>query len=355
MPFVNLSRKCRLIASCFGYIPAVFACCCLALSVTAAPRLQRGHEPVIHVLIKQTSSVVTLPLEEYLRGVVPSEIGASAPPEAKAAQAVAARAFAAVALGSRKHAAEGCDVCDTVHCQVYSALDKATTATDAAVSATRGLILMYAGKPMPAYYASNCGGHTEDIGNSWPERANQAAYRGIAHLDGAGKSDLDLTKDADFRKWLASSPDAYCNPQKSEVVGWAGKNFRWTRELTADEATSLVATKKDIGRVLQIRAGTRGESGRLSEVEFVGEKGKLRVSPQLSIRDLFDPMLKSSAFSVETSGPATRPTHFILRGAGSGHGVGMCQTGAMGMANAGKSFREILKHYYPKAILEKFY
>ncbi|MGI8907465.1 MAG: SpoIID/LytB domain-containing protein [Candidatus Sumerlaeaceae bacterium] len=314
-----------------------------------------GTEPDIRVLTNDTSKVVTLPLEEYLRGVVPSEIGTGAPEQAKCAQAVAARSFAAVALNSSKHKADGADVCSTVHCQVYSGLSKATASTDAAVSETRGLVLTYKGKPIPAYYAAHCGGHTEDIRNSWPERSSEKAYHGTARFDGTAEPELDLAREKDFLKWLAGSPASYCNPAKSQVLEWAGRNFRWMRQLTAEEVTSCVAKQKGIGRVLKIRTGERGASGRLKQVVFVGENGELRVGPQIEIRQLFHPMLKSSAFAVETSGPVSRPTHFVLRGAGSGHAVGMCQTGSMGMANAGKSFREILKHYYPTARVAKQY
>jgi SpoIID/LytB domain protein len=99
----------------------------------------------------------------------------------------------------------------------------------------------------------------------------------------------------------------------------------------------------------------RGASGRIMQLTITGEHDSYTTGPELAIRRLFDPPLKSSAFSIETVGAAARPSKFILHGAGSGHGVGMCQTGAMGMANAGKSFREILKHYYPKADLLQLY
>src|SRR5690606_4579299 len=104
-----------------------------------------------------------------------------------------------------------------------------------------------------------------------------------------------------------------------------------------------------------IRPIHRGPSGRISQLEFVGESGREVVGPELTIRRVFKPALRSSAFVVDTRGPEDRPTHFVFSGGGSGHGVGMCQTGAMGMANDGKDFRKILEHYYSTAKLEKLY
>lgn len=296
-----------------------------------------------------------LPLERYLRGVVPSEIGADSPHEALCAQAVAARAAAVLALTDRIYAGTHHDICADVACQAYSGLTKATPASDAAVAATRGLVLMFDGKPLSAYYASNCGGFTEDIRNVWPDRADDRGYWNTARYDGNGTTPLDLSTEKGIRAWIDSSPDVFCNPDKSKVPEWSKRNFRWTREFTADEMTSAVATKRDIGRVTAIRAVKRGPSGRLIEAEFVGEKGVLKVSPELAIRQVVAPPLRSAAFIVETRGGDAKPDAFVIRGAGWGHGVGMCQTGAVGMANMGRKHPEILKHYFSNASLEKLY
>lgn len=296
-----------------------------------------------------------LPLEDYLRGVVPSEIGADSPLEAMCAQAVAARSAAALALTSKIYAGSHHDICSDVACQAFSGVSKCTAVSDCAVTSTRGYVLMFDGRPLSAYYASNCGGYSEDIRNVWPERADDRGYWNAACFDGAGKCAYDLTTEEGVRKWLDDSPDVYCNPSRNNVPKWASKYFRWTREITADELTSRVAAKKDIGRVHDIRPVKRGPSGRLIEAEFVGEKGTWKTSPELAIRQVFDPPLKSSVIVVDAKGPKEKPEAFVIKGAGWGHGVGMCQTGAVSMANKGKDFREILKHYYPNASVEKVY
>lgn len=328
----------------------------LNLSTTATG--WRDHHGPVEVRSSANGSfsvISTLPMEEYLRAVVPAEIGVEAPAQAQRAQAVAARSFAALALVSRLHGDAGYHVCSTVCCQVYAGPSAGTPRTDDAVRATAGEILTFEARPIPAYYAALCGGHTEDIRVPWPDRASERAYHGAGRFDGPVPPSLDLTGEDGFRQFLESRPAAYCNPTEFQVLEWAGRNFRWSRELTAEEVTRSVARRQDIGRVVEIRPGKRGESGRFTEVTFVGENGELTVGPELKIRRLFQPQLRSAAFTVETSGTAERPTHFIIQGAGSGHGVGMCQTGAMGMANAGKSFRQILAHYYPNAAVEKIY
>jgi len=287
--------------------------------------------------------------------VVPSEIGPDSPPEAMCAQAVAARSEAFVALVTRKYAGDQYDICSDVHCQVFRGNARRSAKSDDAVRRTRGQILLFKGMPISAYYASNCGGHTSDIRNVWPDRSEESAYWDIAAFDGPSQHSLNLSREDDFQTWMKSSPSVYCNPEKYEMQDWAKKNFRWTYELDAEALSEWVARKKDIGRVTAIRPVRRGVSGRIAEIEFVGERGTFRIGPELAIRRLFSPSLRSSAFVVEPKGPTKRPNRFLLHGAGNGHGVGMCQTGAIGMANDGKTFPDILNHYYPNADVVKLY
>lgn len=295
---------------------------------------------------KKLMAVLELPVEEYLRGVVPSEIGPTAPEEALKAQAVAARSETMTALSERTYEGPGYDICADVDCQVFSGTNKRNGATDAAIKATRGIIMTYDGKPIPAYYASNCGGYSEDVANVWPGRD-----RGIpcwsARFDGPGEPPADLTQEANIQEWVTTEPDVYCNPNiYTDLPDWTRKNFRWTVETSAEDLTKLVAEKKDIGRVLRIEPISRGPSGRMIEVRFVGENGEYTVGPELAIRQMWKPPLKSAAFVVETEGPEGRPETFRMIGGGYGHGVGMCQTGAMARAHEGQDFRQILLHYY---------
>ena len=118
--------------------------------------------------------VVHLPLEQYLKGVVPYEIGTDSPLEALKAQAVAARSEAIIALNSKLYSGEHYDLTSDVECQVFSGNRRRTEKSDLAVDETKSLILSENGKPINAYYASNCGGHSELIINVWGDRPTPA-------------------------------------------------------------------------------------------------------------------------------------------------------------------------------------
>lgn len=288
--------------------------------------------------------VCVLPLEDYLLGVVPSEIGGEAPPEAAKAQAVAARSEVVTALKSRVYAGDHYDICSDVDCQVFSGNRKRTAESDRAVWDTEGLVLMHGGGPVGAYYASNCGGCSESVENVWSDRSGPKEYWS-GHFDAEKDPGVDLRDEAQLRAWVESEPDVWCAPTKPGVPNWAKKNFRWTREFTQEELDKAVAKKKDVGHVVAIKPVQRGVSGRLMKVEFVGDKDSVVVGPEIVIRRLFDPPLKSGAFVVDA--PKAEGEKFVLTGAGYGHGVGMCQTGAMARATAGQTFDRILTSYYP--------
>lgn len=298
--------------------------------------------------------IVELPVEEYLRGVVPSEIGPTAPLEALKAQAVAARSETITALRKGLYSGPGYDICSTVQCQVYGGTSKGNPQTDQAILETRGLVLAYNGETIPAYYASNCGGHSEDIANVWSNRASKIpVWKGVP--EGPEPLNLDLQNEKEITTWINSRPAVYCNRDAfPELPEWAGKNFRWTKEMTVEEMTAQVAKTKDIGTVKKIVPISRGISGRLNTVKFIGEKGDLEVGPELNIRKIWEPPLKSSAFIVEKKRKGDTDV-FLITGAGYGHGVGMCQTGAMGRAMAGQTATEILTHYYSGAEILSVY
>ena len=292
--------------------------------------------------------VVTLPLEEYLRGVIPQEIGADSPEEALKAQAIAARSDTIIALRTGKYEGPGYDICADVECQVYGGAGKHAPGTDAAIEATRGLVLTYQGEPFSGFYASNCGGHSEDIQNVWPTRSANGEPYWSGYFDAPEPFDYDLRNEADLRRWLEANPDVYCNPAVHDPYPqWAAQNFRWEREFTAEEMAEHAASQQDIGRVLSIEAVERGVSGRAHLVRFTGEDGEFEIGPELPIRQVWTPPLRSAAFVVDTEDdPDGVPERFIISGGGWGHGVGMCQTGAIVRAYQGQDYRQILSAYY---------
>lgn len=293
---------------------------------------------------------VVLPMEDYLCGVLPLEMGTQVPLEALKAQAVAARTKALFELNGKKAQQDG--LSSGVGTQRYEGLGNEDSFANEAVRSTRGLILTWNGHPIDAVYASNCGGHTESAVNVWS--GGGASYL-QGHFDGPGSAPLNLSREEGVRKWIFSEQplDTYCSTE--HLPEWAMRNYRWTMRLDAEQMRRRVSLRKNIGRIKRIIPLKRGVSGRLVRVKFEGESGNLVTGPELAIRWLFKPSLPSSAFVVLAEGSGEYPDAFILKGAGHGHGVGMCQCGAIGMALRGKGFHEILEHYYRGTAVEKRY
>lgn len=294
--------------------------------------------------------VISLPLEEYLKGVVPYEIGGDSPLEAIKAQAVAARSEAVMALTAKMYSGPHHDLTADVECQVFSGNRKRTDLSDRAVEETRSLILSENGLPINAYYASNCGGHSELIKNVWADRPLTETYKS-SHSDWDDSLTIDLSVESNAREWIFSNPPSNCNPEiYNDLPSWSKSNFRWKKEFTTEVISKMTARGKDLGSLIDIKILNRGTSGRIYNAVFCFEKDSIKVNGELKIRQMFNPSLKSSCFVVEKS-----ETGFVFYGAGWGHGVGMCQSGAITMAKKGNSFDKILSHYYRKSLLLKIY
>ncbi len=142
--------------------------------------------------------------------------------------------------------------------------------------------------------------------------------------------------------WLRASPDAYCKRSSLNREGL----FRWQRSYTSAEIDRLVAVKKPVGQVVSIQVLSRGVSGRVKVVRVVGTEGELLVQREWPIRKLLG-TLRSGMFEVEVElDDDQMPVAFHFIGGGWGHGVGLCQIGAVGRAEHGFDYREILSHYY---------
>jgi stage II sporulation protein D len=299
------------------------------------------------------SVVVSLPLEKYLRGVVPYEIG-SAPLEAMRAQAIAARSEVMAAMRNRLYAGDGFDICGDVECQVFGGLTRTTGLIDKAIRTTKGIILQSKGQPINAYFASNCGGHSEGIENVWPLRSGPRRFWS-ARPDADTLSVDSLQNENNLRRWLAEGPLAYCNPvTRPGLPDWGSRHWRW-KTITSAESLGITNHGLRAGRITRIDSIRRGMSGRIISARFVGEAGSFRVGSELEFRQVWTPPLRSSCVVVDPQGPPERPDRFAVLGAGWGHGVGMCQAGAVGRALAGHSAETILRHYFPTAEIKAAY
>ena len=276
--------------------------------------------------------------ETLLKGLVPAEIYPSSPPAALEAQAVTARGELLAKIGLR-HLADPYLVCSDQHCQVYRGVGHEDPRTSAAVDATKGRMLYRGSELVDAVYSASCGGHTENNEDVWGN-APKAALRGRPDAPSGGA--YGVVTEANVREFIEKPPAAYCG---SASKGTA--SYRWSKKLSADEVTALVRKKHpEVGRVLDIRVVERGVSGRARLLEIKGDGGVARVERELPIRQLLG-SLKSALFVVDrVDGSDGRAASFELHGGGFGHGVGMCQVGAIGMSEKGATFEQILKHYY---------
>lgn len=273
----------------------------------------------------------TLALETYLLGVVPHEIGARPPAEIEAvkAQAIAARTYAVAHRGRRR--ALGFDYWGDSNDQVYRGREGQDTVAARAVRETRGEVLTYGGRPILAYYHSTCGGRTAAIEEVW--RSGPLPYlRSVSDLDGNGR--------------------AWC--ESSNRFRWSE---RWRWSALAGILERSVGLDADAFRGLRIRGRT--PSGRIAALEIAGAGGGRTVygdSVRWALRREGGAILNSARIDEIREGVDADGSRWIeVDGGGWGHGIGMCQVGAMARARFGQDYRRILGSYYPGTELERVY
>jgi SpoIID/LytB domain protein len=265
-----------------------------------------------------------------------------APAAALEAQAIAARTELLQKIG-RRNLTDPFLLCSTQQCQVYAGAGKEDPRTTRAVEKTRGLVLLRDGGGLvDIRYSASCGGHTEDNDAIWGGDPDPS-LRGRADTP---KAEATRVTEDNLDAFLSTDPhDSWCGR-----VEHARSKVRWTEKLSLDDLSARVATEyPEIGRVKALAAKQRGVSGRIEILTITGDKGMIDVTGDLHIRRLLGG-LKSTLFAIHKDGSA-----IVLRGAGFGHGVGMCQLGAIGMAEAGKLHDAILAHYYRGTHLHKLY
>lgn len=298
-------------------------------------------------------------LEEYLYGVLPRELPPTVWPEAEAqkAQAVAARTYALRGMGKRK--SDGYDLLPTTSDQVYSGVSVEHPISTQAVDATAGVVATYNGALIEALFSSTTGGHTssnEEIYNSDPV----AYLRGVP--DAQRGQAFDHVPSLEVFKRHANPKSLRAEKDGDFEANWS-RYHRWVIDWTLDEITDVVDdfAGKPVGRVTAINVVERGPSGRATRIEYVTEdtvlvdtKDRIRSSLKYFNASGTKSSLLSTLFYIEpVSDPRTKQlVGFKAYGGGWGHGIGLSQTGAVGMAEKGRTYEEILKHYYQGITLE---
>ncbi len=322
---------------------------------------QYPGEIILRVGEDGTLTVINrIEIETYLQGVVPAEMPAGFPLEALKAQAVAARSEVLAKLG-RAHVTDPFDVCADVHCQAYAGLSKRAAATDRAVRETRGQVLVYNDEVVDAVYSAVCGGHGESSSSAW---GGESLPYLEGHYDGPGRLKRygDLSREENIRRWINADPVAACNSDKGQFLSaleYTRKYFRWQDTLSQTDLRASLKrfSGQEVGAILDLIPLRRGESGRISHLKVQGTDRSYIIKKELNIRKaLSESTIWSSCFYVDTVRSGTgAPRCFILHGAGFGHGVGMCQTGAAGLALRGSDYRSILYHYYQGTRIRRIY
>ena len=251
-----------------------------------------------------------LDIEDYLKGVIASEIPNDWEFEALKAQAVAARTYALYqkrSAGNRSY-----HILATVSSQVYNGSSGERLNAIRAVRDTKGIVLMYRGKVIPAFYHSSCGGHTENAAELWGIDA--------PYLKGVDCECQDIVANGSWEKRISMSTVAHVMKR----LGYR------------------------LNDISDISIGVITPAGRVKEVA-VRSAGKTTMVPGETLRAaLGNTVIPSVFFELELSeGEA------VFSGRGNGHGVGLCQWGAKEMAQRGYDYTAILSHYYPGTVLNK--
>ncbi len=298
--------------------------------------LKRGYEDPVYcgtLKIRNTEKgylvINELPLEDYLKKVVPSEMPSSYPLEALKAQAVCARTYAVRQRAEGRISEFGADVDDSVEFQVYNNQPEMPSSTKAAEE-TKGMILQKNGEPLEAlYYSTSCG--------------------------------VDLFRDLSEETVFCS----FLSMKNQDDYEWKEPWYRWNLYLSLEQLTTLAseAGYGAIGEVREICPGEREASGRLSSLTVQGTNGEQIIHGEYEIRKFLNPkkevltlqngeqapelgMLPSAFFYLTPSYEETTLLGYQIAGGGYGHGEGLSQNGARCMAEQGMEFREILNYYY---------
>jgi SpoIID/LytB domain protein len=337
------------------------------------------------------TAINMLGVEEYLTSVISSEMSATASLELLKAHAVISRSWLLAQIEKNKEIVDSesiystmketedelirwydredhinFDICADDHCQRYQGVTRASTEiVKQAINETRGELLMYGGKICDARYSKSCGGVFEKFENCWEETDHPYLVAKRDVVPSVAIPDLKIESNA--REWILSSPESFCNTSDKKVLSQVLNNYdqetihfyRWRVEYPVEQISELIARRSgsDYGIVSDLIPVERGTSGRLTKLKIVGSKRVRTIGKELEIRrTLSESHLYSSAFVVDKEMDANgKCVKFILRGAGWGHGVGLCQIGAAVMGERGFAYNKILLHYFVGASLEKRY
>lgn len=382
------------------FIPSDFRSCSFtlhAVTIGVSFHWQRNEDQTFRGNLKlilhggQVTAVNILPVEEYLVSVISSEMSATSSLELLKAHAVISRSWLLAQMDKTLQLSDTgekyrtsfvtddeitrwydredhreFDVCADDHCQRYQGITRASTdSVEEAVRNTGGEVLMYGDFICDARYSKCCGGATELFENVWEPVSHPYLRKVIDAGTGARTTDVDLTDERNAADWINGNPAAFCNTSDRHILSQVLNNYdqetndfyRWEVTYRQDELSDLVRERTgiDFGRITSIEPLNRGTSGRIIRLRITGDRKSMVLGKELEIRKaLSGTHLYSSAFIVEKA-EEQGETLFVLKGAGWGHGVGLCQIGAAVMGATGYTYRQILFHYFMGSEIKKLY
>ena len=331
----------------------------------------------------EVRAINRLPVEEYLVSVISSEMSATSSLEFLKAHTIISRSWLYAQLQRKESLHQGVlgwenddetvrwyaredhtlfDLCADDHCQRYQGITRALNPNvERAVRETCGIVLKYDGEVCDARFSKCCGGVTERFSACWEDK-DYGYLKAFRDCEGAEELP-DLTTEDGARAWIEGTPHSYCSIPGQGVLsqilnGYDRETndfYRWNVRYSQDELSALVRKRSgiDFGEITDLQPVERAASGRLVRLRVVGSKRTVVVGKELEIRRwLSESHLYSSAFVVDKVVDGGK-VEFILKGAGWGHGVGLCQIGAAVMGENGCTCSQILGHYYPGALLEQ--
>jgi len=307
-------------------------------------------------------------LEQYLASVATSEMGSACPPALLEAQTIVARSWI-IAAAEQKHSKIGIDACNDDCCQRYQGITNITNKSKQASKKTFGHFLIHDDQICDTRYSKSCGGITENNENVW-EDSPKPYLRGI--FDGLSKSIPDFKDHKDKIDWILNQSDCYCSNKfikekdlKKYIgnVDNKGTYYRWVYSSTQKQLTETINKKcgTSFHSIKSLIPKKRGISGRITSLEISGlfnnQIESIKLESEYEIRNALHPeFLYSSAFVIILDSKENDMFKSItLKGAGWGHGVGLCQIGALGMALSKKTSKTILSHYFSSALVKKLY
>jgi len=337
-------------------------------------------------------AVNLVPLEEYLRSVISSEMSATSSPELLKAHAVVSRSWlmAQIVKSKKLESLQEAyqtnietederirwydredhslfDVCADDHCQRYHGITKIINdKANAAIDATYGEFLLSDNEICDARFSKCCGGISENFENVWEPVYHPYLSKIVDQADGCTTC-VDLRQEEEAQSWIRNSPAAFCNTNDRRILSQVLPDFdqrtrdfyRWKVNYSQTQLSKLILQRTgiDFGQIIRMEAVNRGHSGRIIKLKITGTKQTMTIGKELEIRRaLSKTHLYSSAFVIDHQDIQNDiPQQFTLTGAGWGHGVGLCQIGAAVMGEKGYNYQQILEHYFRGAELKKLY